>query len=227
MLSKRFNACTYVYLHDDTGRIAKVGAVAPGLGVALQHLTDRAAECFGAEQCQPRHVAQALWACAKLGLAPAHLLRAVLHTGALMQPSWFKAQEVSMAVWAVGKLSLPDADGAASGFVARLLPSALARPREFDPQGLANMISGVASVGVPAGSRAVAKLVSSLRGRLQELNPQEVANSLHGLAKLGARLDDCQGIASEVQVAIRERLPQYTPQQVNIAKSQLVVQCIR
>ena len=30
--------------------------------VAVQHVTDRAAQCFRREQCQTRHVSQALWA---------------------------------------------------------------------------------------------------------------------------------------------------------------------
>ena len=119
-----------------------------------------------------------------------------------------------MAIWAVGKLSAADEDGSAAGFVARLLPSALARPQDFDPQGLANIIAGVASVGVPAGSSVVNKLVCSLRGRLKDFCAQEVANSLHGLAKLGACLDQSEGLAAEASEAIRARLPEFTSQQL-------------
>ena len=114
-----------------------------------------------------------------------------------------------MTVWAVGKLAgmrAGDEGGALAGLVARLLPSALARPGDFDPQGLANIISGVAQVGLPEGSSAVGKLMGSLRGRLMAFCAQEVANSLHGLAKLGARLDQSPGLAAEAATAIRAKL---------------------
>ena len=69
------------------------------------------------------------------------------------------------------------------------------RSSEFDPQGLANVVSGVAAVDVPAESvkSVTTKLQGMLRGRLAEFNPQEVSNALSGLAKLGACLDDCEG----------------------------------
>jgi len=197
------------------GRIAKLASGRDDrLAKHVAGLTDRAAECFSSDQCQTRHISQALWACAKLRLRPGRLLDAVLKCASKMQPAWFKPMEVSMAVWALGKITAEDC--AASSFVARLLPSALARHREFDPQGLANIICGVASLGVHAGAgpSTVGRLMSSLRGRLSEFCPQEVANSLHGLAKLGARLDECEGIACEARQVLRARLPEYSPQQL-------------
>ena len=114
------------------GRLAKLappGQQGPAASAGAAALIDRAAECFDGEQCQPRHVAQALWACAKLGVVPPRLLGAVTTRAGAMQPSWFKPQEVSMTVWAVGKLAgmrAGDEGGALAGLVARLLPSALA-----------------------------------------------------------------------------------------------------
>ena len=190
--------------------------------VAVQHVTDRAAQCFRREQCQTRHVSQALWACAKLRISPTPLLATVFDVAAThLQPAWFKPQEVSMAVWAVGKLAqgtqshhMEDTRAAASAFVARLLPSALARPAEHSPQGLANIIGGVAAAGAPEDAALVGKLVCSLRGRLAAFSPQEVANALHGLAKLGASLDTCPGIASEARPVLCEQLGASTPQQL-------------
>jgi hypothetical protein len=196
------------------GRIAKLAPASMNAEETVQQITCRAARCFESEQCQPRHVAQVLWACAKLKFAPSNLLRNVLHSASRMQPAWFKPQEISMTIWALGKLAVPDKDGAVSSFVHKILPSALSRSAEFDPQGLANVISGVANVGVPAGSSVVCKLLASVRGRLGGFCPQEVANSLHGLAKLGARVDECEGLASEAAQVIREQLGEFTPQQL-------------
>ena len=195
------------------GRIAKLAPPAGRRELGVVSLVHRTAELFTSDQVQTRHVSQALWACAKLKLRPENLLEAVLQRACKMQPSWFKPMEVSMTIWALGKLAGDDCAAASfSKFVASLLPSALARNREFDPQGLANVISGVASIGAPAST--VGKLVHSLRGRLTEFCPQEVANSLHGLAKLGARFDECDGIAIEAKEVICAQLLEYSPQQL-------------
>jgi hypothetical protein len=200
------------------GRIAKLAqADKQPSEASLGHLAGLAAQRFRTEQCQTRHVAQALWACAKIRPAGlADLLCAVLDSAAHLQPAWFKPQEVSMIVWAVGKLWSAHADDNASSFVAKLLPSALARPWQFNSQGLSNIISGVASVGMPADTAAAVadKLTKSICGRLHEFCPQEVANSLHGLAKLGARFDACDGIACEVRKVVGANVAEYTPQQL-------------
>ena len=132
-------------------KIAKLSMNASPDAKSLAHITTRATECFGREQAQPRHVSGALWSCAKLQLVQEALLQAAFQAGSLMQPAWFKPQEVSMAVWAVGKLHgagmSPACGEAAAALVAKLLPSALARSKDFDPQGLANLVSGVAAVG--------------------------------------------------------------------------------
>lgn len=116
-----------------------------------------------------------------------------------MQPGWFKPQEVSMAAWAIGKLAaMPQAGHPASDagalFIRKLLPSALARPSSFDPQGLANLISGVASANAVhphvlshSSLPFFPRMAAALRGRLSSFCPQELANSLSGLAKAGAR----------------------------------------
>jgi len=82
-----------------------------------------------------------------------------------------------MAVWSVGKLhaaGMSTACGeAAATFVGKLLPSALARPQDFDPQGLANLVSGVAAVGTAGRAGVEGRLAGALRGRLKELNAQE------------------------------------------------------
>lgn len=185
-------------------------------GDFVEPLTSRTAACFEVEKAATRNVAGCLWACAKLRVAPPELLRAIMSCGLGMRAEWFKPQEISMAVWAVGKLglglggivgptssespsesdpSLASLSSLSSKFIGMLLPSALSRSSEFDPQGLANVVSGVAAVDVPADSvkSVTMKLQGMLRGRLAEFNPQEVSNALSGLAKLGASLDDCKG----------------------------------
>lgn len=177
LTSREGNALNLVNCVTSLQRIAKLSTGGRQDAAAVAHITARATECFGGEQAQPRHVSGALWACAKLQLVPDPLLKAVVSAGALMQPSWFKPQEVSMAVWAIGKLhsaGMSTACGdAAAAFVGKLLPSALARPQDFDPQGLANLVSGVAAVGTAGRAGVEGRLAGALKGRLKELNAQE------------------------------------------------------
>eukprot|EP00966_Prymnesium_polylepis_P152884 3531541-Prymnesium_polylepis.1 len=122
-------------------RLAKLAAEDAVPAASIEHITTRATACFGpgAAGLQTRHISGALWACAKLKVAPHDMVRAVLSSADAMQPSWFKPVEVSMAVWAVGKLGLAPATAGAAQFVAKLLPFALARSHAFDSQGLSNL----------------------------------------------------------------------------------------
>lgn len=118
---------------------------------------------------------------------------------------------------------------ASQALVGHLLPMVMTKLGQHNPQGLSNMIHGLASVGAPEGvdaTVAVGKFASSLCGRLGEFRPQEIANSLSGLAKLGARLDgrdgsgrvQCPGLANEIQDVVVRRLTEYTPQNLaNVA----------
>ena len=81
--------------------------------------------------------------------------------------------------------------------------SALARANSFGAQGLANLISGLASIGACGIDGVANKLARCLLGRLGAFGAQELSNSLSGLAKLGARLDACGALASEASVALR------------------------
>eukprot|EP00961_Rhodomonas_salina_P181008 2443210-Rhodomonas_salina.1 len=134
-------------------RIAKLDTQESLSEDILQHLTSRTAEWMssdGGGGCQTRHISGVLWAFAKLRIAPVGAVRATIARGAGMQPGWFKPQEVSMAVWGVGKIvlaSLPEREAeAAKAFVLKLLPSALSRASAFDSQGLANICTGLAAV---------------------------------------------------------------------------------
>jgi hypothetical protein len=194
-------------------RLAKLSISGNGFGVGsrsvdearLWPLLTHAAACFVAPRPgkwntpQPRHIAGALWACAKLELteaAVAGLLSAAVRAGEATKPSWFKPQELSMTAWALGKLSntsSPLITSSLQRFVASLLPSAIARSADFDAQGLANLIQGVAATGLPpnvfcpgggGGPALAGRLAGCLSGRLASLNFQETANALSGLAKL-------------------------------------------
>lgn len=187
-----------------------------GQGTELGGIADRGAECFngsgggkgggGGERevaPQPRHVAAALWACAKLRIHPSNLIDAAVQSGSAMQPGWFKPQEVSMVAWALGKLAAqgaalqlhihlrPEGGDGGAKLLRKLLPSALSRPESFDPQGIANVVSGVASVALSHPNvpfePCLPRLLAALSGRLSSFCPQELANSLSGLAKIGAR----------------------------------------
>jgi hypothetical protein len=205
-------------------RIAKLpdGAASSNLiadrAQSLVPLLSCAAACFACvrpskfDKPQPRHVAGALWACAKLQL-PSEVctlaMRAAVAAGAALNPAWYKPQELSMAVWALGKLASSNISSNSGGssninnnggdvpatqcFVAALSLSAVGRSSAFDAQGLANLIQGAAAVGLPSdafcpgggGGIALAqKLAGCLVGRLATLSPQETANALAGLAKL-------------------------------------------
>ena len=179
----------------------------------LVGIADRGADCFngggkgsaigGEVTPQPRHVAAALWSCAKLRIHPSNLIDAAVQSGAAMQPGWFKPQEVSMVAWALGKLAgqegahkrhhlpQPEEEVCGATLLRKLLPSALSRPGSFDPQGIANVISGVASVSLAHPKvpfePCLPRLLAALAGRLSSFSPQELANSLSGLAKMGAR----------------------------------------
>lgn len=140
---------------------------------ALAHVTSRAVECFqqAGGGCQPRHVSGVLWASAKLATSPAALVDAALARGVGMRAEWFKPQEISMSVWAVGKLGLDN--GAGVSFVAALMPSVLSRVGEFDSQGLANVVTGLVTVGGGDGLGFAPRLMAALRERLGQLNAQE------------------------------------------------------
>ena len=229
----------------------------------LAVLAARTVRCFGSERCQPRHVSGCLWAVAKLeqasqeragseppllGSSATGLVRAALKGGrqAPMRPEWFKPQEGSMAVWALGKLAQAhgagggggDSDDSAGddtagdavlvlGFVRWLLPSALARPSEFDPQGLANIVAGIAALAPlaslsssppssspPPPERSLgvtqAQVASCLRGRLSGFSPQELTNTLSALAKLGLGLGP--GLGAEAAAAGARMLGRFEPQ---------------
>lgn len=199
---------SYVEVNDDRSPIASLLA--------------RATACFSSvnpskyDKPQPRHVAGALWACAKLHFpmeACGHTVRAAVVAGAALNPAWYKPQELSMVVWALGKLassnssistfarmksghSSSEGSGEVSAnqrFVATLSLSAMKRIGDFDSQGLANLVRGAAGVGFPhdsfcpgggGGAGLAQKLTMCLLGRMAALSSQELANVLAGLAKL-------------------------------------------
>ena len=179
---------------------------------SLGHLTDRAAQCFSTPQSlQTRHISGTLWACAKLRLSPPELLQAVLQCGSKMRPDWFKPVELSMAVWAVGKLGLGEDSGGVQ-FVTALLPSAFARAGSFDSQGLSNIATGLAAL--PPNADATHRLLLIMRSRLAEFTPQEVANTLSAFARLGAQLDACDGFAASAAAAVERSLDTFSTQQL-------------
>ena len=192
-------------------RLAKVDDTASLERDDVAPLVARTAACFGSERPQTRQVAGALWALAKLraSCAVSDLASAVLLGSLVLQPGWYKPQEASMSIWALGKLSgdLPaalfDDDGAGTRFVRPIVISALARANSFGAQGLANLISGLASIGSCGVEDVANKLARCLLGRLDAFGAQELSNALSGLAKLGARLDACGALASEASVALR------------------------
>jgi hypothetical protein len=153
----------------------------------ISSLLARTTACFSSgnpskyDKPQPRHVAGALWAYAKSQLSMEACclpVRAAVAAGAALNPAWYKPQELSMVVWALGKLaskhnsisrstyakighsSSASSSGSSEGlsvddvstnqrFVATLTLSAMKHISEFDSQGLANMVQGAAGVGFP------------------------------------------------------------------------------
>ena len=198
-------------------RLAKLTDGAAAEEHVLEPVTERLSVHFDArEGFGPRHVSGTLWACAKMQVAPAPLLRAAISAGCNLNPQWYKPHELSLAVWALGKLhgagglSAQNLGPAAEALVARLLPSAFERSAHLDTQGLANLAGGMASLAQPAqphaadaasegavsrGAGAVRSgtrdLVRAIGPRLLELKPQELANVLYSLAKLDARVTEC------------------------------------
>jgi len=199
---------SYDFVNDDRSPIASLLA--------------RTTACFSSvnpskyDKPQPRHVAGALWACAKLQFpmeACGHTVRAAVVAGAALNPAWYKPQELSMVVWALGKLTIINSCVSTSArnkighssnegadevlaiqrFVATLNLSAMKRIGDFDSQGLANLVQGTAGVGFPhdafcpgggGGAGLAQKLAGCLSGRMAALSSQELANVLAGLAKL-------------------------------------------
>ena len=181
-------------------KLAADGAVEPK---AIEHVTTRALECFNAPVpggLQTRHISGALWACAKLRVAPLDLICTVLQSAGSLRPHWFKPVEVSMAVWAIGRLVgiTPGCSKAARQFVGSLLPFAMSRSQAFDTQGLSNLASGLSYLGVepPELEKEMWQLQQAVRDRAHEFSPQEVANTLAAFAKLGVQLDECAGFTA-------------------------------
>jgi hypothetical protein len=199
-------------------------ASSPPPASAMEHLIAQAVICFKSEPCQTRHIAGCLWACATLRIAPSQLLPCVLRRGEELQAIWFKPQELSMAVWALGKL-VADLASDARALAARwintsLVPSAVPRLFEFNSQGLSNFVLGLAGLAKVEVEAYVDRLLVGFCGRLHEFQPQEIANTLSSLAKLGARLSapGCAALSGEMAVAIRGSLRAFTAQHLaNVA----------
>ena len=184
-------------------RTAKLAADGVVDAKSMAHITARALECFNAPVpggLQTRHISGALWACAKLRVAPPDLIRTVLQSAGSLKPQWFKPVEVSMAVWAIGRLVgiTPACSTAAQQFVRSLLPFAMSHPQAFDTQGLSNLASGLSNLGMASLElqAEMRQLQQAVRDRACEFSPQEVANTLAAFAKFGMQLDECPGFAT-------------------------------
>lgn len=196
-------------------RLAKLACDMPVEVDSVAHITERATLCFASKEpgVQPRHISGTLWACAKLNIAPRELIQAVFHRSRTLQGSWFKPVELSMAVWAIGKLrSKVDADG--HELVARLLASALDRPATLDTQALSNIAIGLSHLSPTAQPERIGRLLGAIRDRLAEFSPQEVANTLSAFARLGARLETSGGLAESMARAVKAALAHFSPQQL-------------
>lgn len=181
---------------------------------SVDHITTRATQCFesGATGLQTRHISGVLWACAKMKVAPPSLVDAVLARAGSMQLSWYKPVEVSMTVWAIGKLGLGPETGGPQ-FVSKLTSFGLSRAHAFDSQGLSNLASGLSSVGLAPSELPL--LLCAVRDRLHEFSAQEVANTLAAFAKLpNVHLDECDRLSIIASDVIRARLPKFTTQQL-------------
>ncbi|KAL1512202.1 hypothetical protein AB1Y20_005466 [Prymnesium parvum] len=183
-------------------RLAKLAAEGSISAPSAAHITSRAAHCFGhgAAGVQARHVAGVLWACAKLRLAPPELLRAVFESGERMRAEWFKPVEISMAIWAVGRLAEAAAAGGGA-LVGRLLPLALEREHLVDAQGWSNIAGGLSHMRPAPPHAQLRPLLAVVTRRMAEFSAQEVANVLSALARLRVRLDGGDGGGADFAAA--------------------------
>ena len=135
----------------------------------------------GKGQTRPRHVSGILWSLAKLGLEPQPFVEKFLKYAETMKISTFQAQEISMCLWAMGKLQCRNAR------LEQSLAVAVGRKlREFTSQGLSNVVYSFAALDAEACDPPLLhKIVSRLCAIFKTFNAQEVANTLSSLAKLG------------------------------------------
>jgi hypothetical protein len=152
--------------------------------------------------CQPRHLANFLWACAQLGLRDEEFERAVL--GVVQQKlKWFKPQELSNLLWALAKLKVTEEKkggrkgGTREGEVwegeegdpetEQLLQDIswyiVQSISEFTPQGLANTCWSYATLNY-YHTETMDSVISAVGTRVAEFNAQEISNILWALAKL-------------------------------------------
>ena len=168
----------------------------------------------GKGQTRPRHVSGILWSLAKLGVEPQPFVETFLKYAETMKISTFQAQEISMCLWAMGKLQCRNAR------LEQSLAVAVGRKlREFTSQGLSNVVYSFAALDAEACDPPLLhKIVSRLCAIFKTFNAQEVANTLSSLAKLGLMraLGNDTGTYSQFQraaeAAVRHRAKDFSPQ---------------
>lgn len=79
---------------------------------------------------------------------------------------------------------------------------------------LISLFLRLASIDCPLRPRQSRPLLALIAKRATELSAQEVANVLSSLARLGTRVGDCEGLASQLAVALRSVRSALSPQQL-------------
>lgn len=147
-------------------------------------------------QCQTRHLANCLWACAQLGLRDPEFEEQVLEvTRTKLQ--WFKPQELSNLLWAIAKMKTKTKVGTTTEVfemneelastlddIAYYVAQAI---HEFTPQGISNTCWGLASLS-HVNEDLMKTLRSTIQDRFSEFNPQELSNIIWSFAKLRAEV---------------------------------------
>ena len=161
------------------------------------------------QQLQPRGLAEVLLTCSKLGYGDAGLFNTYVgvFVSKLQQAD---ARRLANAVYAIA--TAPDSTTRQQCWPVveqRLLPAFMKAVGEgqAEPQGISNVVWGVAKLGETLTEVQLKELVECLLTQLGAVEPQNIANTIWGVATMGQQLPDQQvqllvaGLVNKVDAA--------------------------
>jgi hypothetical protein len=165
------------------------------------------------QQCQPRDLAEVMLTCSQLGYGPAEVYHACLEA-VFENLHQADARTLANVVYAVAKApddSIKQQWGPVLQQKLRL-PEIMGKLRTDKPQGIANVIWGVATMGQQLPAEQLQQLLAGSLGKLSTATPQNIANVIWGVATMGQQVSS--GQLQELVGALAAKLPSADPQAV-------------
>jgi hypothetical protein len=164
------------------------------------------------QQCQPRGLGEVMLACAQLGYVPASLYNSCLHAF-VSKRHRADSQALANVVYAVAKAPDDSIKKQWGPIVQQqLLPGYIGKLGTDTPQGIANVIWGVATIGQQLHAEQLQQLLAGFIGKLGTASPQDISMAIWGVATMGQQLPAEQ--LQQLVRALAAKLPSADPQNV-------------